>query len=224
MNPKILVGCPTSDHKNYCLQEYAESVKALNYDNFDVLIVDNSKGIDYLKQLKQHGLNAIKGPWFSKARDRIVTSRNILKDYTLKNGYDYLFSLEQDVIPNSNTLQRLFRHNKKIVSGVVMNNLTVGNQTKLLPMVYVSHKLDPTGLDYISEEELSKPQLIEIKACALACVLIHKDVLKQINFRYTGGFDDMMFCKDAIEKDFKIYLDTEVRPKHLHSSWKYIEK
>ncbi len=88
---------------------------------------------------------------------------------------------------------------------------------------YCLREYDPAGLDYISEEEINKPQLIEIKGCGLSCVLIHKDVLKNIKFRYTGGFDDMMFCKDAIEKGFKIFLDTEVTPKHLHSSWEGIE-
>ncbi|MBN1644966.1 hypothetical protein JW851_02935 [Candidatus Woesearchaeota archaeon] len=224
MNPKILVGCPASDHKSYCLREYAEAVKKLNYDNFDILLVDNSKGNDYLYKLNQFGLNAIKGPWFDKARDRIICSRNILKEYALKNSYDFLFSLEQDVIPEPNTLQRLFRHNLKIVSGVVKNNLKHNNETKLLPMVYVAHKLDPTGLDYINEEELKKPRLIEIKGCGLGCVLIHKDVLKKISFRYSGGFDDMMFCKDVIENGFRIFLDTEVQPRHLHSSWRGIEK
>ena len=36
MNPKVLVGCPTYDGKKYCLKEYAEALKKLTYDNFDV--------------------------------------------------------------------------------------------------------------------------------------------------------------------------------------------
>ena len=224
MNPKVLVGCPTSEHKKYCLNEFAEAVKKLNYDNFDVLIVDNSESDAYLAQLKQSGLNAVKGKWFPGARDRIVHSRNMIKDYALNNGYDYFFSLEQDVIPEPDILKKLLAHDKQIVSGIVKNYLPFQNQFKFLPMVYVQHKLDPTGLDYISEEELSKSQLIEIKGCALACVLIHRDVLKQMTFRYTGGFDDMMFCKDAIENGFKIFADTSVKPKHLHSSWEGIDK
>lgn len=224
MNPKILVGCPASEYKKYCLKEYADAVKKIDYDSFDVLIVDNSETDEYLNAIKALGLNAIKGKWFPGARDRIVHSRNLLKDYALKNGYAYFFSLEQDVIPEPDVLKKLLSHKQKIVSGVVRNNLPFQNQFKLLPMAYVQHKRDPTGLDYISEEELNKSQLIEIKGCALACVLIHKSVLEKINFRYTGGFDDMMFCKDAIENGFKIFLDTEVRPKHLHSSWEGIEK
>jgi len=224
MNPKVLVGCPTWEGKKYCLKEYAEAVKKLDYDNFDVLIVDNSQENKYLDELKEAGLNAVKGTWHEKARDRIIASRNFIKEYALKNEYDYFFSLEQDVIVQPDTLKKLLSHNKKIISGIVMNNLPVGNTVKMMPMIYVMHKLDATGLDYISTEELSKQQVIEVKACALGCVLIHKDVLAKITFRYTGGFDDMMFCKDAIEAGFKIYADTTVKPKHLHSSWEGIEK
>jgi len=221
---RVLIGCPTSDHKRYCMKEYAEAVKKLLDENTDILIVDNSKTDDYKKELEEAGLKVIKGPWFESARERITTSRNLLKDYALEMGYDYLFSLEQDVIPEPDALKKLLSHKKEIVSGVVMNNLPVGNEIKLMPMAYVEHPQDPTGLWYVDLAELEKPQLIEIKACCLGCMLIHNSVLRKISFRYTGGFDDMMFCKDVIEAGFKIYLDTTVKPKHLHGSWKDIKK
>jgi len=41
--PKILLGCPTSDYKEYCLKEYVKSVKTLDYPCYDILLVDNSK-------------------------------------------------------------------------------------------------------------------------------------------------------------------------------------
>ena len=61
MKPKILVGCPTSFHKEYCLNEYAKSVKELSYNNYDILLVDNSSDDNYLDKIKSYGLNAIKG-------------------------------------------------------------------------------------------------------------------------------------------------------------------
>jgi len=221
---KILIGCPTSDHKKYCLQEYAAAAKKLLNDSTDILLVDNSQTDGYKKEIEAAGLPVIKGPWSESARDRIVASRNLLREHAIEKGYDYLFSLEQDVIPEEDALQKLLAHKKEIVSGVVMNNLPVGNEIKQMPMAYVVHPHDPTGLWYIDDAELQKPQLIEIKACALGCVLIQKSVLEKITFRYTGGFDDMMFCKDAIEAGFKIYLDTTVKPKHLHGSWSGIKK
>ena len=76
-NPKVLVGCPTSFHKEYALKQYADAVKSLNYDNFDVLLVDNSQDDVYLNKIKEHRLNVIKGPYFESAIKRIIESRNI---------------------------------------------------------------------------------------------------------------------------------------------------
>ena len=224
MNPKVLVGCPTWEGKKYCLKEYAEALKKLTYDNFDVLIIDNSKESQYAGMIEALGFKVMRDEWQDKARDRIVSSRNKIKEYALENGYDYFLSLEQDVMPEPDVIQTLLCHQKKIVTGIVMNNLPVGNKIELMPMAYVEHPADPTGLWYLPKQDLEKQQLIEVKACGLGCVLMHKDVLEKITFRYEGGFDDMMFCLDAINSGFKIYADTSVVPKHLHGNWDGIEK
>ena len=126
-NPKILVGCPTSFHKGYALKQYAEAVKTLDYNNYDILLVDNSPDDVYYNKIKENGLKAIKGPYFEGALQRIITSRNLLRKYVLDNNYDYLFSLEQDVIPNKDTLTKLTSHNKEIVSGIYfLHNLSQG--------------------------------------------------------------------------------------------------
>lgn len=224
MNPKVLVGCPTWEGKKYCLKEYAEALKKLTYDNFDVLIVDNSKESGYAGMIEALGFKVFRNEWHDSARERIKQSRNKIRKYALENGYEYFLSLEQDVIPEPDVIQKLIRHDKKIVSGIVYNNLPVGNKIELMPMAYVEHPVDPTGLWYLPKQELEKEQLVELKACSFSCVLIHKKVLEKIEFRYEEGFDDMMFSLDAINAGFKIYADTAVVPKHLHGSWDGVEK
>ena len=93
MQSKVLVGCPTSNYNEYALEEYAEAVKNLTYKNYDFLLVDNSKDDSYLKKLKSFGLPAIKGPWFEGAKQRIIKSRNLLREKALEGNYDYLLSL-----------------------------------------------------------------------------------------------------------------------------------
>src|SRR3989344_2942951 len=94
--PKVLVGCPTSSHKEYCLQDYASALKELSYENFDVLIVDNSESDSYSKKIKALGLPVIRAPYTEHAKDRVIASRNILREKALEGGYDFLLSLEQD--------------------------------------------------------------------------------------------------------------------------------
>lgn len=221
-NPKILVGCPTSDLKEYCLGEYCESIKNLDYPNYDIFLVDNSKTDDYLKKVKEKNLPAERSLWFEGAMDRIITSRNVLRQKALDEGYDYLFSLEQDVIPPKDVLKKLTSQNKKIISAVYFNP----KQGKHIPLLAIDRGLDK--LSYIPEEiVINSNKIIKVDYCGLGAVLIHRTVLEKIKFRKNEkpGFDDWWFCKDAKKEGFEIYADLSMKCKHLikNRPWKWGE-
>lgn len=122
---KVLVGCPTYSGKEYCLKEYIAGINSLLYKNFDVLLVDNSKDESFFKKLveisenweskKSQRLFLKRLPFASKEpRNAIVLSRNFLREYVLKNGYDYFLSLEADVIPPVDVIERLLSRGKKL--------------------------------------------------------------------------------------------------------------
>ncbi|MBS3095528.1 hypothetical protein J4231_02520 [Candidatus Woesearchaeota archaeon] len=221
MNPKVLVGCPTSSHKSYCLAQYASAIKSMSYDNFDVLLVDNSKGNSYFRAIKSQGLPVVKVPYTESAKQRIVDSRNIIRRKVLDCDYDYFLSLEQDVIPPKDVIQRLIRHDKGIVSGVYFTyQKDKAIELGLRPVLY--KKSGTNSLKVMLERDVLKPRLIEVGACGLGCVLIRKDILKNIRFRFSKdfeGFDDVWFCYDAFNLGFKVYADTSVKCKHLISGW-----
>lgn len=220
--PKVLVGCPTSEHKGYALERYVEGVKALNYEKFDVLLVDNSKSDDYSKKIKSLGLPVVKGPYSEFARQRIIDSRNILRQKVLNEGYDYFFSLEQDVIPPRNVIQRLLSHSKKIVTGIYFRYEIDDGVKSLVPVLW--KKFGKEKLKSIFEKEVLEPRLMEVGACGLGCVLIHRDVLEKVMFKFDKNyesFDDMWFCRESLEKGFKIFADTSVKCKHLVVGWSW---
>ncbi|MDD5649904.1 MAG: hypothetical protein PHF86_05705 [Candidatus Nanoarchaeia archaeon] len=221
MNPKVLVGCPTSFHKKYALKEYVQAIKSLTYDNYDILIVENSENNDYFDEIKKE-LPCMKDKWFENARERIVHSRNILRELTLKE-YDYFLSLEQDVIPPKDIIERLLEHNKKVISALYFK--TDPNGT-LSPLLWIK---DDVGIRKAYLDEVEDDKLIEANAVGIGCILIHKDVLKEIKFRYDKekeGFDDVFFCDDVINKGFKIFCDTSIKCKHLIKGmdWDSIKK
>jgi len=228
--PKILVGCPTSFHKEYCLDKYVKGVKALTYNNFDVLLVDNSKDDAYLNKIKKAGLPVSKGPWFEGALDRIITSRNILRQKALDEGYDYFFSLEQDVVPPPDVLERMINHNKKLVTGVYFaHNKMPDGSTVLIPLVYKLIDKQTLSMRPIDEQEFESNKLIEVVSAGLGCVLIHRDVLKEVKFRYENKvFDDRFFFIDCYHKKFKVFCDTSIKCKHFILNrpypWKVIKK
>jgi GT2 family glycosyltransferase len=231
-NPKILVGCPTSFHKEYALKEYAEAVKSLDYKNYDILLVDNSQDNSYFNKIKEHGVNVIKGDYFESAIKRIVTSRNLLRNYTLENNYDYLFSLEQDVIPKKDALTKLISHDKEVISGIYFVHNIINNKKILIPQVFIEMPNKTNNLPdmrWLTEEEFNSNNLIRIVSCGLGCVLIHKNILEKIEFRNeNNNFDDRFFGIDLYKKNIPIYCDTSVKCKHLilnrSYSWKEIKK
>ena len=218
-NPKVLVGCPTSFHKEYALKQYSDAVKNLDYDNYDVLLVDNSLDSNYFNKIKEQGLNIIKGPYFESAIQRIITSRNLLKKYALDNNYDYLFSLEQDVIPDKDALNKLISHNKEVVSGIYFVHNIINNKRILIPQVFIELPTKTNNLPdmrWLTEEEFNSNKLIKIISCGLGCVLIHCNILKEIEFRSENNvFDDRFFGIDLYKKNIPMHCDTNVKCKHL---------
>ena len=219
MQPKIMVGCPTSFHKEYALQQYAESLKKITYKNHDILLVDNSPNDTYLDKIKETGLSVIKGPRFESARDRIIASRNILRQKVIDGNYDYFFSLEQDVIPPRDILERLISHNKKVITAVYFANNAIPGETlsKLIPLAYILEDEKTLSMRPLNEEELWKNQgLMKIVSAGLGCVLIHRNVLKEVKFRYDlNSFDDRWFFLDLYDKKIPVYADTSIKCKHL---------
>ena len=222
---RILVGCPTSEIKGYCLNEYLEGVKKLSYEDVHLVLVDNSKNDDYYDKLKRFGVSVIRGKYFESAKERVIHSRNLLRRYCLENNYDYFLSLEQDVVPPKDAIERLLKHNKEIVGGLYFY---LGDDNKtLLPMVWVHHHGEYARR--LMFHEVLNDELIEVITCGLGCVLIRKDALEKIRFRHVEGeepWDDLWFCEDARDKGFKVYVDNGVRCKHYIKGmdWSNIKK
>lgn len=231
---KILIGCPTSDYKSYCLNEYIEGLKNITF-KADFIIVDNSKTDDYINKIKELTKNlknfkVIKDPeWFEGAKDRIINSRNLIREVALKENYDYFLSLEQDVIPPNDVVERLLKHKKDIISGVVFCDLIINNQLTYKPMLWIKAGKDQNGKElmrYLEPYEVEEENLMELRSTSLSCLLLSKKILEKIKFRYTTGFDDVELCNDAIGLGFKIYVDTSIKCKHLIKGmdWSKIKK
>lgn len=240
MNKKVLVGCPTSDHKAYCLEPYIKAVTSLSYPNYDIMIVDNSKGDAYHKRIntllekfaKGKKFKVVKDEYVENFKDRIVHSRNLIREEVLKSEYDYFLSLEQDVIPPPDVIERLLSHDKDVVTGVYFKEYFAQNaetnkvEKLVLPLIYKT--LDEENLREVEYHEIEGSSFMKVTACGLGCILISKEALKDITFRHNEkypAFDDMYFCKDAEQLKIPIFADTTIKCKHLHraTDWRKIK-
>ena len=163
------------------------------------------------------GFKVIKDNYTERARERIVNSRNILREYAIENDYDFFFSLEQDVIPPNDAVDRLINHKKDVVTGVYFTNYLINNEPVLKLLLWVKNP-ETYQLEFIDDSFLDSNNIIRINASGLGCVLIHRIVLEKIKFRLfdeKNTFDDMPFYKDLDNNGIQAYADLGLRFKHM---------
>tara|TARA_Y100000310_G_scaffold341625_1_gene441400 strand:- start:5216 stop:5935 length:720 start_codon:yes stop_codon:yes gene_type:complete len=220
--PKILIGTVTCDKYEYCLDEFLNAVRDLSYSNFTLVLVDNSKDENYQKKLVAKELEVKKLPHKEEVREMLIEGHNYLREKALKEGYDYLFILDQDVMVPFNILKRLLESDKKIITGIYYNIFDVtmkkGEVKKnvLMPVLY-SEGSEESKVRQYTVEEVRDPKLIEVRQCGTGCLLIDKEVLGKVEFRHvkdSKNFDDTWFCGDVRSKGYKIFCDTAMKCKH----------
>jgi GT2 family glycosyltransferase len=221
---KVLVGGPVSDMHEYCFDDLVKSRKSLTYKNHDLLFVDNSQTDRFYKRIKEAGLPVQRIEYKDKARDRMIECRNILREHTLKNGYDYFLNLDQDIMPPDNIIERLLAHNEKIVTAIYFNPLSLPTgEIKLRPVIGF---IEGKKLRFLKPEDMNKG-LREVDVCGSGCIMMHREVLEKLEFRYdkgSAGFDDVMFVHDAKKNGYKVYVDTSLVVKHLVGSRPWVWK
>lgn len=149
-------------------------------------------------------------------------ARNMGCRAAIDNGFEWLFFLDDDVIPPPDVLPRLMAHKVDIVSGVYFRR----NE----PIVPCMQKLDKDGNPtWITS--FSWPGLIEVDHVGAGCLLIHRRVLEAMksdaprpwfewlcdhgNLKKTEmTSEDFTFCRRARQAGFKIHVDTSVHCVH----------
>ena len=135
--------------------------------------------------------------------------RNLIADWIVNKDYDYLFSVDSDIIFPPDTLIRLLNHDKDLVTGIYRQRLP--NQTL---------EVYDQNLQNIPIDNLPENSLIEIGGCGFGCVLVKKKLFVKIGypqFVYHSAIDhkdtfseDNHFCKAARENGFQLYADTSL--------------
>ncbi|MFQ5786398.1 MAG: hypothetical protein ACE5H1_00290 [Thermodesulfobacteriota bacterium] len=125
--PRVLIGGPTSIHKEYCLKQLAEAVQKLKlYPNGEVLFVDNTYDDgQFAYKMRRMGIPTIHRKPANEdvpTRTRLVDCRNWLREKCLRDGFDFFLSFESDLSPlypeNVDIIKLMLSANKPVVSGV----------------------------------------------------------------------------------------------------------
>lgn len=155
----------------------------------------------------------------------IAQIRNLIAHWAER--YDYLFSVDSDIVFSKDTLKKLLAHDKDVVSGLYIQR----KEEKVLEIYRINKR---GGVSNVTYEELAKDSLARISACGFGCVLIKSEVIRKIRypqFIYREALDhkhtvseDVHFCARAIEEGFDIWADTTILCEHIgNKKYKVIE-
>ena len=149
----------------------------------------------------------------------VAVARNLLVESMLG---DYIFFLDDDVIPPMNTIPKLYGRQKDIVSG-----LYFAKREPYFPQIFHKTKVQGKQMKdrYDAVFDIPENELIEIDACGGGCLLIKKDVFKKLKrpfFQYIPYGEEMLkkgedfyFSEKAKEAGFKIFCDTSIVCRHM---------
>jgi len=119
---KILIATPTYNGVEYCFQEFLVHLKNIDYEDFDILIMDNSRTKKFFRKIKKiQGIKVIHDETKEeKNMYRLISSRNKIIEYAIKKGYDYLLMMDSDVMVPPDILKKLLHNEKDICSGLYL--------------------------------------------------------------------------------------------------------
>lgn len=166
-------------------------------------------------------------PLVSSAIDKIVLNkpiadaRNEIVQFALDQGADYIYWLDDDVIPPGDAFLKLFMQQKDIINGVYWSKSSVP-----MPLMFRNH-LEGPYLDWHVGD------LIEVDAAGNGLTLVKTDVYRKISETVGGPWystdyssfigaktsppnntEDLYFYWKARKAGFKIWVDTSVQAFH----------
>jgi GT2 family glycosyltransferase len=234
--PRILLGTPTHDGKAYCLEHWARTIHAIRkFTRCDVLIVDNSTSPGYARMLRQNGLAVVRSPAHPEPLRALGEARRKLYDHAIAGGYDFLFSLEQDLFPPPDIIEHLLALRRRIAAPetVVAAPYIMRYVTRQRPPYHSIDRLTSAaaGLMYsrrakrqvqrlLTLTELrGQPAPMPVFSAGLGCALIDVPLLRRIEVRYSQERfqpDDACFFLDLKALEIPVYIDPGLAENVIH--------
>ena len=156
--------------------------------------------------------------WRNDTVAKVAEFRNMTIDYMLKNGYDYWFSVDTDIVLHPFTLVELIDADKDIVSEIFWSK-------------------DPYGFEWCNawmkdkysgtERKFKTPGLYQVGMTG-ACTLVKRKVFEAgVNYDFLPNLtiwgEDRHFSIRAAAHRFELWVDTHCPAIHLFTEAEYQE-
>jgi hypothetical protein len=236
MSPRILLATPTFDGKAYCLDFWLRTVREIQQTTpCDVLLVDNSPGDAYTNEIASRGVNVLKSPAHDEPIRALGEARRLLYRHAIERGYDYLFSLEQDLFPPPDIIRHLLSIRTKlpdplavVAAPYIVKFLsqdkppyhTVDALTSVATGLVRSQRSNREVQALVTGLEMSKnPGVHRFHSAGLGCALLDVPLLSKVEVRYSQEErrpDDAYFYQDLERLGVPVHVDTRLLDKVIH--------
>ena len=142
-------------------------------------------------------------------------ARQDLVEQFLKTDCQWLFWIDDDVVPPPHALWQLLSHDKKVVNGLVPFKEPPYNPNWYLDPIY-----DKSRDTWTYEGFYNPPsdKLVEIASAGLACSLIHREVIEKMEYPYftlDAAAEDHSFWRKVKDAGYQLYGDPTVQCIHM---------
>lgn len=231
MEPYILLASPINIVKEYCIYDWLEMLRGLTFKNLDIFLVDNSPKPEFSEKIKSLGFDCVwENPRGREVRYVMCSSNERTRVKFLANPiYTHYFSLECDIFPPADIIERLLAHDLDVVGTTYFTYQGAESCLQLrtiYPFMVSDRKHNVSyHVRYLTFAEAQRFMDGKVKYMyenGMGCKLLKRHILEQIPFRIDPldtGFADSFFSQDMWKMQIDNWIDTSVIVKHRNSNW-----
>lgn len=226
----VLVFTITYSGKEYCRKDFIENAMKFTYNDFKHIIIDNTADDSYYKLLKtelQHSpIEVHRVERGANSREALTRAQNYARRYAKENGYDYLLSLESDIFPPSDFIEKLMEHNVPVVTGLyLIGTPDMKINVPCITLAVYHAAINGWGTRLLDQDEIPdylNKGLKQVQAGGFGCCLIKNEVWSKVVFTYDPRFmshSDVYFFNYCKDNNIQVFVDTGLFCVHNRSNW-----
>ena len=202
----VLVNYKTSNHTIECIK----SLRQIEFDNFQIIVVDNFSQDDSVEKIKAADKDVILIE--SKENLGFAGGNRLGIQCALSHQCDYVLMLNNDTIVEKDFLREMVKHTQKEQEKIAITTCKILYYDDRKRICYAGGKLndykgDATtrGFCKYDEQQYNKKEYQTFASGC--CMLIPRWVFELglfMNEEYFLYYEDVEYCKRLIEKKFKI--------------------
>jgi len=227
---RVLLATPYAEDKVHCINEFFTGVSRQSCKPDTLLfIVDDTrrrkKLQDYLTIAQQQHLPDVEllfeqTPEKSDHLEAIGEARNLALSVAVQKDVDFVWFLDADIHCASNALEKLVACNAG-VSGALVASREMCPPLSRRPSRFNMYRraIDKGHEVYNVVREFEPGAVVRVDCTGNDCLLISRELFTQQRYRWKTTpprvGEDFAYCLDAVDKGFKVVVDTSVWVDHF---------